>query len=100
MTVEVTVTNPAYWSDRALQLAQLLRRAGQGDGPSTIGDPSGQPVDPDHLLSVSDPAYWSGLPRELQEVLVIGLRNRVATLTRARAYPAALSVPGRVLRSG
>ena len=37
MPVEVAVTNPGYWSDRSLQLAQLLRSAGEGDGPSTIG---------------------------------------------------------------
>jgi excisionase family DNA binding protein len=75
MTVEVTVTNPAYWRACSLQLAQLLRRVGDGDGPSTIGDPTGQPPDPDRLLAVSDPAYWSGQPRELQEVLAIAAQQ-------------------------
>ncbi len=52
MTVEVTVTNPAYWSDRALQLAQLLRSAGEGGGPPTVGDPTGTPPDPERVLAI------------------------------------------------
>jgi excisionase family DNA binding protein len=75
MTVEVTVTNPAYWSDRALQLAQLLRSAGEGGGPSTIGDPTGKPPDPERLLAIADPAYWSDQPRELAEVLDVAARG-------------------------
>src|SRR5438105_387081 len=64
MTVEVTVTNPAYWSDRAPQLVQLLRSAGDA-GPRAIGDPTGKPLDPDRVLAIVDPAYWSDRPREL-----------------------------------
>jgi excisionase family DNA binding protein len=73
MTVEVTVTNPAYWSDRAPQLAQLLRSAGDA-GPRVIGDPTGKPADPDHLLAIVDPAYWSDRRRELTEVLTLAAR--------------------------
>jgi len=69
MTVEVTVTNPAYWIERALQLAQILRSASES-GPSTIGDPSGMPPDPETLLAIADPAYWSGQSRELAEALI------------------------------
>jgi excisionase family DNA binding protein len=69
MTVEVTVTNPAYWSDRAPQLAEMLRSAGEGGGPSTVGDPTGVPADPDRLLMISDPGYWSERPAELSEML-------------------------------
>jgi hypothetical protein len=71
MTVEVTVTNPAYWSDRALQHAQLLRSAGEGGGPSTVGDPTGKPPDPERVLAIADPAYWSEQPRKLAEVLAL-----------------------------
>jgi excisionase family DNA binding protein len=69
MTVEVTVTNPAYWIERALQLAQILRTVNES-GPSTIGDPSGKPPDPETLLAIADPAYWSSQSRELAEALV------------------------------
>ncbi len=41
MTDEVMVTNPAYWAERAPQLAQLLRTAEQTDSLRTIGDPTG-----------------------------------------------------------
>jgi hypothetical protein len=34
MAVEVTVTNAEYWSDHALELAQLLRGAAGGAGPA------------------------------------------------------------------
>lgn len=71
MCIEVTVTNPAHWSDRPLQLAQLLRGAGEGVGPTTIGDPTGRAPDPDRLMAIADPAYWSREPRELAEVLAL-----------------------------
>ena len=75
MTVEVTVTNPAYWSDKALQLAQLLRSAGEGGGPAAIGDPTGKPPDPERLLAIADPGYWSDQPHELAEVLAVAARG-------------------------
>jgi excisionase family DNA binding protein len=71
MGVEVTVTNPAHWSDRALQLAQLLRGAEQAAGPTTIADPTGTAPDPERLMAIADPAYWSDQPRELAEALFI-----------------------------
>ncbi len=76
MTVEVTVTNPAFWSDRALQLAQLLRSADEGGAPPTIGDPTGKPPDPDRLLAIADPAFWADQPRELGEVLAIAVETQ------------------------
>src|SRR5207249_3206030 len=72
MTVEVTVTNPEYWTDRSPQLAQLLRGASEGGGQSIIGDPTGKPPDPNKLFAVVDPTYWSAQPRELQEALADG----------------------------
>ena len=63
---EVVVLNPRYWSDRALQLAQIL---GGSRVASPIGDPSGQAPDPETMLTITDPGYWSAQPRELQEVL-------------------------------
>lgn len=74
MAVEVTVLNPAYWSDRALQLGQLLRSAGEGEGPSRVGDPTGVAPDPDRLLTIADPAYWSNQPAELAEMLLVAAR--------------------------
>lgn len=68
MTVEVTVTDPAYWGERAPQLAQLLRSAGTG-APSTIGDPTGKPPDPENLFVVADPDYWAAQVQSLQELL-------------------------------
>lgn len=69
MTVEVTVTNPAYWGEHAPQLAQLLRSA-RTDAPSTIGDPTGKPPDPANLFVVADPDYWAGQVQPLRELLV------------------------------
>jgi excisionase family DNA binding protein len=69
MAAEVTIRNPSYWSGRAPQLAQILRTAGEGPGPGTIGDPTGLPPDAANLFAVVDPQYWSGQPRELQEAL-------------------------------
>lgn len=74
MTVEVTVTNPAYWSDRAPQLVQLLRSTGDA-APRIIGDPTGKPADPDRVLAIVEPAYWSDRPRELAEVLTLAARG-------------------------
>jgi len=74
MTVEVTVTNPAYWSDRAPQLVQLLRSAGDA-GTRAIGDPTGKAPDPDRVLAIVDPAYWSNRPREVAEVLTLAARG-------------------------
>jgi excisionase family DNA binding protein len=70
MTVEVTVTNPAYWGERAAQLAQLLRSA-DTSAPSTIGDPTGRPPDAESLLVIADPSHWAGQPQELREVLAL-----------------------------
>jgi excisionase family DNA binding protein len=74
VTVEVTVTNPAYWSDRAPQLAQILRSA-RDTGPRAIPDPTGKPPDPDRLVAIVDPSYWSDRPRELAEVLTLAARG-------------------------
>ncbi len=90
MDVEVTVTNPAYWSDRALQLAQLLRGAGESVGPTAIGDPTGKAPDPDRLMAIADPAYWSRATRELAEVLAIA----------AGATDAATGLPGGAAGAG
>jgi excisionase family DNA binding protein len=79
MPSEVTVTNPAYWSDRPLQLAQVLRTTGAGPGPQTIGDPSGRSADPDHRLAIADPEYWSTQPRELGEVLAAAAQGMSGT---------------------
>jgi excisionase family DNA binding protein len=62
---EVTVINPSYWADKGLQLARLL-----GSGPAgPIPDPTGKAPDPERMLIISDPGYWSASLRELQEVL-------------------------------
>jgi len=66
--VEIIVLNPGYWTDKALQLAQLLGRGAAGP----IGDPTGQPPDPETMLTIVDPEWWSSQPRELQEALNIG----------------------------
>jgi excisionase family DNA binding protein len=70
MSVEVTVTNPAYWSDRAQQLALILGSAAEG-GPNNVGDPTGKPPDPENSFKIADPMYWSGQPLALREVLGI-----------------------------
>jgi hypothetical protein len=63
--IEVTVINPSYWADKGLQLARLL-----GSGPAgPIPDPTGKAPDPERMLIISDPGYWSASLRELQEVL-------------------------------
>lgn len=63
---EVIVLNPAYWVDRAPQLARIL---GQDRTVSPIGDPTGKSPDADAMLTLIDPRFWSTQPRELQEVL-------------------------------
>jgi len=75
MRGEVTVTNPAYWSDRAAHLAQILGSADEG-GPTTVGDPTGKPPDPENHFKITDPAYWSGQPLALREVLAIGVSGQ------------------------
>jgi len=72
---EVTVQNPAYWSDKGLQLAQLLRSARPEQ---VIGDPTGTPADPDTLLAVAHPEYWSTQPGELEEVLRLAAHKESA----------------------
>ena len=67
--IEVTVTNPAYWSDNSLQLASILRTMGGGDDKRTVPDPTGQPVDPTTMTTLVDPTYWAAATRELNEVL-------------------------------
>jgi excisionase family DNA binding protein len=65
--LEVTVLNPDYWVEHGLQLAQLIAAGAT----SPIGDPTGTPPDPETMLTISDPDYWSAQPHELQEVLTI-----------------------------
>jgi excisionase family DNA binding protein len=65
--VEVTVRNPGYWADHALQLAQLIG----GSAISPIGDPTGKAPDPESMLTVVGREYWAAHPRELQEILNI-----------------------------
>ena len=36
-----------------------------------MGDPTGQAPDPETILTVADPGYWSAQTRELQEVLTL-----------------------------
>jgi len=76
---EVTVTNPSYWVERAPQLAQLLRTAEQTDSPRTIGDPTGRPADPNTVVAIADPMFWSTQPRELQEALRIAAQGVTPT---------------------
>jgi excisionase family DNA binding protein len=71
MAVEVTVANPAYWLGKPFDLAQLLRGAHERGGQSTIGDPTGIPPDPDRLLVIADPGFWSDLPNEVAEIIAI-----------------------------
>ena len=94
MTVEVTVTNPAYWGDRALQLAQLLKSAEADDATSTIGDPTGKPPDPDSVLVIAVPGHWSVQPQELQEVLAIAARGMSNAPASAGESGSAGAVPG------
>ncbi len=63
----MTVTNAAYWAPRALELASALSA-----GLTLVGDPSGQPTDPEQLAVVVDPAWWSRQPRELADALASG----------------------------
>lgn len=63
-TSEATVTNAAYWSTRGLELAGALAA-----GLTIIGDPSGQPTDPDQVATLVDPAWWSRQPGELADAL-------------------------------
>jgi len=65
--IEVTVRNPGYWANHAIQLAQLLG----GTATSPIGDPTGRPPDPESMLIVVGPEFWSSHPHELQEILNI-----------------------------
>ncbi len=71
MTLEVTVRNPAYWVERAPQLAQLLKSAETDGAPSTVGDPTGKPPDPDNLLVITDPGHWAKETNELREILAV-----------------------------
>lgn len=61
---EATVTNAAYWAPRALELASALTA-----GLTVIGDPSGQPTDPEQLAVVVDTRWWARQPRELADAL-------------------------------
>jgi excisionase family DNA binding protein len=63
-TADATVTNAAYWAARALELASAL-----SSGLTVIGDPSGQPTDPEQLAVVVDPAWWAQQPGELADAL-------------------------------
>ncbi len=60
----MTVTNAAHWAPLALELASALRA-----GLTVVGDPTGQPTDPDQLAVVVDPTWWALQPRELADAL-------------------------------
>jgi len=64
---EVTVTNAAHWAPLALELASALRA-----GLTVVGDPTGQPTDPDQVAVIVDPAWWALQPRELADALRSG----------------------------
>ena len=65
---EIVVLNPMYWSDRAQQLAAILR---QDRVVSPIGDPTGKVADPGSMLTIVGPGYWGTQPVELQNVLLM-----------------------------
>jgi hypothetical protein len=67
--LEVIVLNPAYWAGRAPQLAQLLKGAAERGAAGPIGDPLGVAPNPETMLTVADPMYWSANFAELQDVL-------------------------------
>lgn len=62
--MEATITNPAYWAPRSLDLAAVL-----SSGVTLVGDPTGQAPDPERLAVVVDPAWWAARPRELADAL-------------------------------
>ena len=50
--------NPSYWADQASPARQLL-----GAGPAgPIPDPTGKAPDPETMLIIFDPGYWSASP--------------------------------------
>lgn len=61
---EATVTNADYWASRSLDLAAVL-----SSGVILVGDPTGQPTDPERMAVVVDPAWWAAQPRELADAL-------------------------------
>ncbi len=95
MVVEVTVTNPEYWSgERALQLAQLLRTAGENNAAPTIADPTGKPADPENLFVISDPGHWATEPQQLQEILAAAGTTSPIETSETLPGDAAGAVPG------
>jgi len=64
--VEVTIVNADSWLSRPQQLAQLLAGA---TGGGVISDPAGRAPDPERLVALSDPAYWSQDPLGLGDAL-------------------------------
>jgi len=66
-SAEVLVLNPAYWTDKAPALAQILHTTPT----DRIGDPTGKPPDPETMFTIVDPGYWAGQPRELQDALTV-----------------------------
>jgi excisionase family DNA binding protein len=92
MPVEVQVANPAYWFERAPQLAQILGGAAAA-APSTIGDPTGKPPDPQAIFRIADPAYWSAQLAGLREALALASDPAAFDPARAPSSSAAAAGP-------
>jgi excisionase family DNA binding protein len=62
---QVVVLNPAYWVEKAHQLAQILRN----DSILRISDPTGDVLEPAAPFTVVFPGFWGTRPDVLRDAL-------------------------------
>jgi excisionase family DNA binding protein len=73
--IEVTITGIDYWAEKTEQLAHLLATSRA----SAIPDPSGRPVNPNHMVVLTHPARWAQNPREFRDAVAYAIGETEST---------------------
>jgi excisionase family DNA binding protein len=91
---EVTVTGVRYWAENPEQLAQLLATSRA----PVIGDPNGQPVQPDEIVVFTCPQRWAENRLELRDALTAATASGAAVVAgSANASGAVAAVEDRLV---